>query len=82
MLNQLTNFTCGGVAVSELYGCINDGELCSGAGVCANNACVCDRGREGQYCESVASSSSDRSVTVILGSSFSQSTSFAPQDRT
>ncbi|ELR24201.1 serine/threonine protein kinase [Acanthamoeba castellanii str. Neff] len=65
MLNQLQNFTCGGVAVSELYGCINDGELCSGAGVCANNA-----GREGQYCESVASSSSDRSVTVILATIF------------
>jgi hypothetical protein len=69
-LNQLKEFTCDGVAVSSLYGCINDGRLCSDAGVCTNNACICDSGRDGQYCESfVSASSSSDASTITMGSS-------------
>jgi hypothetical protein len=70
-LNQLKNFTCGGVAVSDVHNCIFDGELCSGVGECVNNACVCASGREGQYCEGfVAASSSagsDQALPIALG---------------
>jgi hypothetical protein len=66
------NFTCDGVAVSSIYGCILDGELCSSAGVCSSNSCVCDSGRTGTYCESyVSSASSSDSTAIALGTLFS-----------
>ena len=56
--------------MSSLYGCINDGQLCSDAGAGTHNACVCDSGRDGQYCESfVSSSSSSDASTITIGSS-------------
>jgi hypothetical protein len=69
LLNQLKAFTCDGVAASSLHDCINDGQLCSGKGLCTDNACVCDSDREGQYCESLVSeASSDSTTTIIMGS--------------
>ncbi len=65
-LDQLKKFTCDDKPVSALYGCIWDGQLCSNAGTCTNGICVCDSGREGQYCQDFTSSSSD-SLLVILG---------------
>ena len=51
-LAQMKNLTCDGIPVSDLYNCIDANfEICSGAGVCMHNACVCDRGRSGHYCE-------------------------------
>jgi hypothetical protein len=68
-LNQLKQFTCAGAPVSKLYNCINDGRLCSDAGACTNNECVCDSGREGQYCEGfVSASSSSDASTIAIGS--------------
>ena len=69
-LNLLKEFTCDGVAVSSVAGCINDGGLCSDAGVCTNNTCICDSGREGQYCAGfVSASSSSDASTITIGSS-------------
>jgi hypothetical protein len=65
-LDQLKKFTCDDKPVSALYGCIWDGQLCSSAGTCTNGVCVCESGREGQYCQEFTSSSSD-SLLVILG---------------
>lgn len=63
---QLKAFTCAGRPVSALANCITDnGQLCSGQGTCTNNACVCESGWEGQYCERVHSSSD--STVIILG---------------
>jgi hypothetical protein len=67
-LNQLKNFQCDGVAASSVYGCINDGRLCSDAGLCTNGLCICDSGREGQYCENLVGDSSD-AMTIAVGSS-------------
>jgi hypothetical protein len=55
------------VAVSSVYNCLNNGQLCSDAGVCKDNECICESGREGQYCEAFvsASSSSDASTITI-----------------
>ena len=63
---QLKAFTCAGRPVSALANCITDnGQLCSGQGTCTNNACVCESGWEGQYCERVTSSSD--STVIVLG---------------
>jgi hypothetical protein len=66
-LNQLKAFTCDGDTVSHVANCINDGQLCSGAGVCTNNKCLCNTGREGQYCEGTISGSSDNTLVIALG---------------
>jgi hypothetical protein len=67
-LLQLKRFTCNGVAVSTAYGCVDDsGILCSNAGVCSSNSCVCETGRIGQYCESFVSESSSDSTAIALG---------------
>lgn len=65
-LNQLKAFTCDGDTVSHVANCINDGQLCSGAGVCTNNKCLCNTGREGQYCEDTISESSDNTLVIAL----------------
>jgi hypothetical protein len=39
------------VQVSSLAVCINNGQLCSDAGYCATNGCVCNTGRMGAYCQ-------------------------------
>jgi preprotein translocase subunit YajC len=65
-LNQIKKFTCDGEPVSALYGCIWDGQICSDAGTCTNGACVCNSGREGQYCQEFTSSGSS-DVVVLLG---------------
>jgi hypothetical protein len=63
----LNNFTCDGVQVSSLSGCISpQGTLCSGVGNCTNNVCACESGRTGQYCQAFTSSSSD-TTTILLG---------------
>lgn len=66
-LNQLKEFTCQGIPVSELYECINNGQLCSNNGQCSNNTCVCVSGWQGQYCEDLITSSSSSSLAVALG---------------
>ncbi len=67
-LLSLRNFTCNGVAVSSVHNCISDlGQLCLNAGTCTNNACVCDTGRKGQYCEEEISNSSDATLAIALG---------------
>jgi ABC-type phosphate transport system substrate-binding protein len=67
--DQLKAFTCAGVPVSSVYGCISGSgsELCSGFGSCVSNSCLCNSGREGQYCQLVSSSSAADSLAVILG---------------
>jgi hypothetical protein len=68
MYRMLDKFTCNGVQVSSLSGCISpDGYLCSDAGTCPHGVCKCESGREGQYCEGFTSSSSDNTVTILLG---------------
>jgi hypothetical protein len=66
-LNQLKEFTCNGVAVSQVANCVLDGRLCSNAGVCTDNQCLCNSGREGQYCENSISASSDNTLPIALG---------------
>jgi hypothetical protein len=66
-LNQLKEFTCKGLRVSQVANCVFDGKLCSDAGSCVENQCGCQSGREGQYCESLVSSSSDTTLTIVLG---------------
>lgn len=61
------NFTCEGVAVSSYYNCITDGTVCSDAGLCVANECVCNAGKTGQYCETDISSSSSDSTVIVLG---------------
>jgi hypothetical protein len=65
----LKNFTCDGVAASSIHNCITDqGQVCSDAGSCVENACLCDSGREGKYCEDFKSDSSDtEALTIGLG---------------
>jgi hypothetical protein len=68
LLLLLKNFKCDGVAVSSVHGCINSaGDLCSNAGACTNNACVCKTDREGQYCEDETTSSVDTELAIGLG---------------
>ncbi len=63
----LDDFTCNGEHVSSLHGCVTaGGELCSGAGTCAEGQCTCNSGREGKYCEAFTSSSDDN-LTILLG---------------
>jgi hypothetical protein len=64
---QLKAFTCNNVPVSSVFGCISGGELCSGMGTCASNSCLCDSGREGQYCQYTSSSSASEVVAIVLG---------------
>jgi hypothetical protein len=73
LLDQLKRFTCDGVQVSQLANCILDGQLCSNSGSCINNECRCDTGKEGQYCETTTSSSSDNTLVIVLGKSLSLS---------
>ena len=70
MLNQIKAFTCGGVPMSALAGCINDGDVCSGGqGTCIEGGCVCNGGWTGKFCErAIDTSSSDTTVTIVLGS--------------
>jgi hypothetical protein len=65
--NLQKNFTCEGVAVSSYYNCIIDGTVCSDAGLCIANECVCNAGKIGQYCEADISSSSSDSTVIFLG---------------
>ena len=59
-------FTCEGVAVSAYYNCIIDGTVCSDAGLCLANECVCNAGKTGKYCETDVSSSSSDSTVIFL----------------
>jgi hypothetical protein len=70
----LDDFTCNGEHVSSLHGCVTaGGELCSGAGTCAEGQCACNSGREGKYCEAFTSSSDDNRLTILLGTTTSPS---------
>jgi hypothetical protein len=70
MFNQMKAFTCGGAHMSALAGCINDGDVCSGGqGTCIEGGCVCNSGWTGEFCErAIDTSSSDTTVTIVLGS--------------
>jgi hypothetical protein len=61
------NFTCDGIAVSSHYDCIQDGTVCSNAGICLSNSCACNTGRIGQYCETVSSQSDSNTTTIAIG---------------
>jgi hypothetical protein len=68
----LKNFTCKGKPVSALYNCIDDGQLCSGVGMCSNSTCVCPVGKCGTYCqEKCTTSRTTDSVPIILGTCLS-----------
>jgi guanyl-specific ribonuclease Sa len=77
-LNQLREFTCKGLRVSQVANCVFDGQLCSDAGSCVENGCVCQSGREGQYCESLVGSSSDTTLPIVLGAFTSWPSSSGP----
>ncbi|SPN79556.1 Serine/Threonine-protein kinase [Brazilian cedratvirus IHUMI] len=66
MLNSLKNFTFQGVQVSAIAPCVYDGTLCSEQGTCQQGVCVCNPGREGEFCEKVSSSSSSDLLTILL----------------
>jgi hypothetical protein len=63
----IKNFTCDGVAASSIHGCITDeGQVCSDAGSCVDDACLCASGREGTYCERFSSDSLSDTLAVAL----------------
>ncbi len=65
IISILVNITCDGEPVSSLYGCVSDGVVCSGQGTCTNNKCVCDSGYKGTFCETIVTTSSSDSGTII-----------------
>jgi hypothetical protein len=78
VLNTLITLTCDGEAVSSIYGCVKDGVLCGDAGTCTDNACVCNSGYEGEFCEDLVSTSSSSNIAlaVALGTHTPHHTSF------
>jgi hypothetical protein len=69
-LDYLNNFTCDGLTVSSVANCVSNHQLCSNAGICTDNACVCNSTRHGQYCEFVVSASSNNALVISLGNAF------------
>ncbi len=69
LLNVLVNTTCHGEPVSSLYGCVQNGLLCSDNGTCVGGACSCYKGRTGQFCQILVidSKSSSNSLAIALG---------------
>ncbi len=70
VLTELTTLTCDGIHVSSVYGCVKDGVLCNDVGTCVDQACVCNSGWTGEFCQEVVSSSSgssDLALPIALG---------------
>ncbi len=68
LLNLLVRITCQGEPVSSLYGCVQDGSLCSEHGLCNNGVCACSEGRTGKFCQLfINGTSSDNSLAIGLG---------------
>jgi hypothetical protein len=65
--NLLANFTCQGRPVSSVHGCVQNGELCSGAGSCSNNSCLCNKGWCGTFCQRRCSNDSPATLPIVLG---------------
>ncbi len=53
--------------MSDLYGCVSDGVVCSSHGSCIDHSCTCDDGYEGTYCESTINNSSSSDTGIIIG---------------
>ncbi len=67
IVNTLVSITCQGKPVSDLYGCVSDGLVCSGHGSCNNHQCTCDKYHEGTYCETSKTDSSFSDMGIIIG---------------
>jgi hypothetical protein len=67
LIDFVAGMTCNGVAVSSVYSCIYESTICADHGACADGACLCSTGYEGEFCQ-FAVSSSDTSLAPILGS--------------
>ncbi|AVK75014.1 serine-threonine kinase [Pandoravirus quercus] len=71
VLNALARFECDGRKVSALAGCIADGTLCMNRGTCVpgtadvSGKCVCEKGYEGDACETEESSGGSDSTLVV-----------------
>jgi hypothetical protein len=66
MLKAVTGMTCNGLKVSSIAGCVADSTLCSDRGRCISNACECDAGWTGTYCETSINTSSSGSDSTVL----------------
>lgn len=50
--------------VFSLVGCLQNGEICSGHGLCQDNKCNCTIGFTGEYCEHAVTESTPASVII------------------
>jgi hypothetical protein len=55
LLDQLALVTSNGVQAFSLADCIYEGTVCFDMGSCVSGACVCDKDREGTFCENAKS---------------------------
>lgn len=68
VLGHLATFVSSdGLAASSIAGCIYQGTVCSNAGTCNTDRCLCNDDRTGQHCETLKSSGSSRdTLTTVL----------------
>jgi hypothetical protein len=59
VLDELVQIKCDGKAVSSLRNCVRNGTLCSDAGECQNNRCICSPERTGEFCDELADDDAD-----------------------
>ncbi len=67
LLDLIVQVKCKGEPVSDLYGCVSGGVICSDAGDCVNNQCKCNSGRTGDFCEQLDNNNSSSDLAIILG---------------
>ncbi len=67
LLDLIVQVKCRGEPVSDLYGCVSGGVICSDAGDCVNKQCKCNSGRTGDFCEQLDNNSSSSDLAIILG---------------
>ncbi|BBI30152.1 Ser/Thr protein kinase [Acanthamoeba castellanii medusavirus] len=67
ILDRLATFVSSeGLSASSIAGCIHSGTVCSNAGTCNANRCICGEDRSGYYCEILKSSGSSSSTLVTV----------------
>jgi hypothetical protein len=68
IITMIANITCNGEPSFSLFGCVNNGTMCTDNGNCSTSGvCVCDNGWEGRHCQIATSASSSDSTGLILG---------------